>query len=518
LPNLGTIAKAATLVMVFFVVSRLLGIGRDVVIANQFGTSPELEAYLAAFRLPDLVFNVITGGALGSAFIPTYTAFLSQNQQAAAKRLAAAVLNWVLLVTISISLVAAIFAYPLVDNIIVPNFSPAQKLLTAELMRWLLVSTVIFGVSGLLMGILNAHQHFLMPALAPVVYNVAIIIGAGWLGPQWGVYGLVAGVVTGASGHLLVQLPMARRYGFRYQLTLAPRDPGVRQVARLMGPRMLGIAAVQFNFLWDAILASGLTQGSYAGLDYGRRLMLLPQGIIAQAVAAAAFPTFSALAADEDWPALQTAFVGTLRSVLYLTLPATIGLIMLGQPIIALIFERNAFTAESTRLTAWALWFYTLGLVGHSAVEILTRVFYALKNTRTPVFYSLIAMALNIVLSYALLYGFQHFNWPAHGGIALASSLAVSLETVWLIAALKKQPGQLSLRALGQPLGRMGFAGAVMGLSLWAWQATMAGWSVWVVAPGGIALGGAVYVGLTYWLGSEEPVILWNKLRQRIAR
>lgn len=512
------IARAATLVMVFFMLSRLLGIFRDVVIAAQFGTSPELESYLAAFRLPDLIFYVITGGALGSAFIPTYTAYLSREDRAGAGRLAAAVTNWILLVTIVLAIILSLNAAPIVTHLLVPGFSPEQQALTVILMRWLLISTVIFGVSGLMMGLLNAHQHFLAPALAPVVYNLAIIGGAWGLGPQFGVYGLVIGVVVGAVAHLLVQLPVLIRVGWRHQWTLAPSDPGVRQVARLMGPRMLGIAAVQFNFLWDAFLASGLPQGSYAGLDWGRRLMLLPQGIIAQAVAAAAFPTFSALVAEEDWESLQHALVGTLRSVLYLSIPAAIGLIILAEPVIRLLFERNAFTAESTRLTQWALWFYTLGLIGHAAVEILTRVFYALYNTRTPVFIAIVSMIVNVVLSVVLLRAFQGWNLPPHAGIAGASSLAVTLEMIWLVYALRNEKGQLSVRPLFQPVLRMMAAGAAMALGVLALQTLLPPIGVWIEVPMAVLFGGGMYIGISFLLGSEEPLQVWQRLRRRLRQ
>ena len=261
--NTKTIAKAAVLVMTFFALSRLLGVARDVVIASQFGTSAPYDSYLAAFRAPDLLFNLISGGALGSAFIPTFTGYLSRNDETGAWRLASAIINWVLVIAIGVGVLAAIFAPWLVKTLIAPGFEdPAQIKLTVQLMRWLLFSTVIFGVSGVLMGILNARQHFLLPALAPVVYNLSIIAGAWFLGPLWGVKGLAFGVVTGSLGHLLIQLPKVFAYGLRYQFILAPGDPGVREVARLMAPRVIGIAAVQLNFVWDTFLASWLTAGS----------------------------------------------------------------------------------------------------------------------------------------------------------------------------------------------------------------------------------------------------------------
>jgi len=204
--HLSRVARAASLVMALFVASRVLGLLREMVIARQFGTSAEMDAYLAAFRLPDFLFYMVAGGALGSAFIPTFTGFLTRRDMPGAWRLASAVINWILLILSVLGGLAALFAPWLVQTFF-SDFSPTQQALTVELMRWMLVSTVIFGVSGVVMGILNAHQHFLLPALAPVMYNLLIILAALFLGPTWGVRGLTVGVVLGATAHLLVQVP-----------------------------------------------------------------------------------------------------------------------------------------------------------------------------------------------------------------------------------------------------------------------------------------------------------------------
>jgi len=517
--NTKTIAKAAVLVMTFFALSRLLGVARDVVIASQFGTSAPYDAYLAAFRAPDLLFNLISGGALGSAFIPTFTGCLARDDETGAWRLASAIINWVLVIAIGVGVLAAIFAPWLVKTLIAPGFEdPAQITLTVQLMRWLLFSTVIFGVSGVLMGILNAHQHFLLPALAPVVYNLSIIAGAWFLGPVWGVKGLAFGVVMGSLGHLLIQLPKVFAYGLRYQFILAPTDPGVREVARLMAPRVMGIAAVQLNFVWDTFLASWLTAGSIATLDYGRRVMLLPVGIVSQAVATAAFPTFAALAAKRSWDELQEVFIAALRGILYLTVPATVGLLILGRPIIQVLYQRNAFTEVSTQNTVWALWFYSIGLVAHSMVEILTRAFYSLRNTRTPVIVGVASMGMNILLSLLLMQAFAGLNLAPHGGIALASAIAVIIEMAWLMLLLKRLPGNLSVSALKAALPPILLSGLAMAAALGAFLLAFGGKSAWLVAPGGIMVGGIVYVAVSYALGAAEPRLLLRQARQRLKR
>jgi len=516
--NIRTIARAATLVMVFFTLSRVLGLVRDVVVASQFGTSLEYDAYLAAFKLPDFLFNVISGGALGSAFIPTFSGYLTRKDREGAWRLASAIINWLLLILVGTGILSAIFAPQLVRGIIAPGFSdPAQITLTINIMRLLIISTVIFGISGLVMGILQAHQHFLLPALAPVVYNLAIIGGAWFLGPRFGVYGLAIGVVVGSLLHLMIQLPGLARFGAQYLPTFAIHDPGVHEVARLMGPRMLGLAAIQLNFWWDTILASWLSQGSLSSLDYGRRLMLLPQGIIAQAVASAAFPTFSALAAKEAWDELQSVFISTLRGVLYVSIPAAIGLVFLGKPIIEVLYQRNAFDEQSTQSTMWALVFYTLGLVSHAMVEILTRAFYALKNTKTPVMVGVVSMGINIVLSVVLLGGFSSVGWAPHGGIELASSIAVTAEMLWLVAMLKRLPGTLSARPLLFPSLKMLSAGIMMGAILWLMQQKLlADAQAWIIVIVGIIIGAGVYLVLSLAFRIDEIYIARNIIYRKL--
>lgn len=517
--HLRRIAGAATLVMALFVVSRLLGLLREVVIAAQFGTSAQMDAYLAAFRLPDFLFYVVAGGALGSAFIPTYTEFLARKDMAGAWRLASAVINWVVLILSALGGLAAIFAPWLVQTLY-PNFAPEQQLLTVELMRWMLISTVIFGVSGVLMGILNAHQHFFLPALAPVIYNLAIIGGAWFLGDTWGVRGLTAGVVLGAAGHLAVQLPgvLAGRHRLHYRRVLAARDPSLHEVGRLMAPRVLGLAAVQLNFVVTAVLAASLSAGSLTALNYGWIIMLLPQGIIAQSVATALFPTLAALVAENKRGEMRDIFLTTLRNLLFLTLPAAVGLVVLSRPIVRLLLERGAFTPESTQATALALGFFALGLVGHAVVEIAARAFYALKNTRTPVGIGVAAMVINIALSVALLRLFGAMGWPPHGGLALANSTAVMLEMVALLVLLRRPLGGFGQPGLAASVGKMIVAAGGMAVALLLLQPLLWQWGAWPGGIGGIVLGGLAYLGLARALRLPEMLAVQRQLVRRLRR
>ncbi len=502
--------------MAFFVVSRVMGLLREIVIARQFGTSAQLDAYLAAFRIPDLLFALMAGGALGSALIPVLADYLERDDERGAWRLASAVINWVVLVLGAAGVLAAVGAPVLVRTVIAPGFMPAQQELTAGLMRWMLISTVVFGVSGVVMGILNARQHFMLPALAPAIYNAAIILGAWLLGPGMGVQGAVVGVVLGAAGHLLVQLPALRRLDVRYWPRLAPTDAGVREVGRLMAPRALGLAAVELNHLVNVILASGLAVGSLAALNYGRLMMLLPEGIIAQSVAIAAFPTFSALVARGQHAELRRVLLTTLRSVLYLTLPATIGLILLREPLVETLLQRGAFDAHSSQATAWALLFYAFGLVGHALVEITTRAFYALHDPRTPVMVGVAAMAANALLSLLLMSLFGAAGWAPHGGLALANTLATSAEMAVLLYLISGRLGGFGQARVLGALWRMGLGCLATAAVLIGLKATFVGAPAWVLAGVGIVIGGGAYGLTTLALRSEEPVVLMRMLWQRL--
>jgi putative peptidoglycan lipid II flippase len=506
------LARAASLVMALFLASRALGLLREMIIAQQFGTSAEMDAYLAAFRLPDFLFYVVAGGALGSAFIPVFTGCLARQDLPDAWRLASAVINWVILVLAGLGGLAAIFA-PWIVQTFFGEFTPAQQALTVELMRWMLISTVIFGVSGVVMGILNAHHHFFLPALAPVLYNALIILGAWLLGPIWGVRGLTAGVVLGAAAHLLVQLPgLAFGERLRYQPTLAWRNTALHEVARLMGPRVLGLAAVQLNFVVSAVLAAGLSTGSLTALNYGWIIMLLPQGIIAQSVATALFPTLAALAAREEWAELRRIFILALRNLLFLTLPAAVGLIVLSQPLVRLLLERGRFGPDSTAATAWALSFFALGLAGHALVEIATRAFYALKNTKTPVGIGIAAMGINIGLSWLLLRLFAGWGWAPHGGLALANSIAVTLEMVVLLGLLRPLIGGLAEPGLGRAIAKMSLATGGMALALWLLLPFLPTTPSWLGGVIGIIVGGLVYLGLAFVLGLDEIKTIKQRL------
>ena len=457
-----TVAGAAGIVALGFLGSRLLGLVRSVAIADAFGTDPELGAYWVAFRLPDLVFQLLAGATLSAAFIPTFSRVQLRGGEAQAWRLASSVLNLISIATALLAGVAFLFA-PLIVPLLAPGLGEESgrqaelRALAVELTRLMLLSPILFGVSGMVTGILNARQHFWAPALAPMIYNASIIFGALFLSGPLGVHGLAWGVVIGAGGHLLVQLPALARVGMRWRPSLDAGSEGVREVARLMGPRMLGLAATQINFVVVIFFASFVSDRAISAVTYAFLMAMLPVGVVGMAISTAAFPTLAQQAAGQQTQNLRTSLAASLRMILFLAIPASVGLIVLAEPATRLLLQRGAFDTASTDLVAAALIFYAIGVAGHAAVEILSRGFYALADTATPVQIAVLTMLLNVALCAALV-------WPfGIRGLAAAASVAALTECVLLWLALQARLGGLDRRQMQRSLVRTVVASAVMG-------------------------------------------------------
>lgn len=498
--------------MVGFVLSTTVGLLNRVLYTRVFGASGELDAFLAANRLPDILFNLIAGGALASAFIPTFSELLVRDSRERAWRLASSLINIAFLALIVTASLAWIFAPWLVENLLAPGFEDTQQIaLTISLLRIQLIAPVIFGVSGLLMAILNSHLKFMLPAFAPTFHWLGWIIGTVFLVPRMGIEGLAWGVVLGAAAHLIFQLPGLRNLGGSYSLLLDWRDEAVQQVGKLLGPRLIGVGVVQMNFLVNTILASAMVEGSLTGITLGFSVMMMPQIVVAQSLAIAALPTFSALIAEGKLAELRLALSKTIRSVLFLALPASLGLILLRRPLVSALFERGEFDAQSTSLVAWAVLWYGAGLIGHSLLEVLVRGFYAMKDTRTPVLIGAGAMGLNILLSIILSSAFSSIGWAPHGGLALANSLATGLETVILFALLNRRLGGLDMQGIGRSLFNMGISAALMSAFLGIWLEATRASNIWLVTIVGVLLGALIYGGTSIVLRSPEARALLSR-------
>src|ERR687898_1353417 len=399
----ASLARSAGIIAGSFVISRILGLVREIVLARQFGTSEAFSAYVSAFRIPDLLFLVIMAGAFGSAFIPVFSGFLGDGEDEAAWKLASVVLNISGVLVILAAAAAWVFAPELVRYVVAPEASSAARQITIDCMRILLFSPVFLGFGIAAKGILEGQDLFTLPALAPLVYNAATILGAILLGPHVGVYGVAIGVVGGAVGFLMLQVPGLVRSGMRYSFSFDPRTRGVYEVGRLLAPRLIGQAAFQLNFIAVTNLAWRTGEQSVSALNYAWQLLMLPHGVLALSVSTVILPTLSRLWQTGDTAAFRATLGNALRPLLFLSLPAAVILFAFRLPIVQTLFQTGAFSAQSTTLVAAPLAFLAGGLASYALVEALTRAFYAMHDTWTPVIAGIAIMALNILIGVTLL-------------------------------------------------------------------------------------------------------------------
>jgi putative peptidoglycan lipid II flippase len=511
-----TLAFAASVVALGFLGSRLLGLLRTVVIAHQHGTSPDLDAYFVAFRLPDLIFQLLAGATLGSAFIPTFARVLAGRGEREAWQLAARVLNLVFAATLVVALAGLLLA-PLIVPLTAPGLgdetgqSGALTDRAVDLTRIMMLSPVLFAVSGMFMGMLNARHHFLAPALAPMFYNLAIIVAA-LISDD--VRALAFAVVIGALLHLAVQLPALRMVGARWEPSWDWRDGDVREVARLMGPRVIGLGAYHLNFIIATFFASTLATGAISALNYAWLVVMTPIGLFGMAISTAVFPRLAEQAARDDSELRQT-LARAFRLVLFLSVPASVGLMVLAAPLTAFLLRSGAFGASSEKLVVGALALYAAGLAAHSGIEILSRGYYALSDTRTPVTYAVGALALNLVLAFAFV-----VPWGLNG-LAAALSIAAFAEFALLARGLLQRMPEVDVPALVRSLWRTALAAAVMAevVALWLAALELAGLldlslkaSSGAAVIGGVVLGGTAFLVTARVLGSEEAHLLLERV------
>jgi len=512
------IARAAGTVMFAIILGQIAGLVRGILVADAF-PAHELDAFFAANRVSETLFMLLAAGALGSAFIPTFTGFLAKDDKESAWKLASSIANLLILTLSTLAVLAAVFAPQIVRYALAPGFSddPALFSLTVDLLRIQLASAVLFGFGGLIVGILNAHQVFLIPALTPSMYQLGMIFGVLVLAPTMGIYGLAWGVVIGAVLYLLLQIPSLLKQKLTYSPVLGLDNAAVREVFRLMGPRVMGAAVVQLNFWVNTWLASQMAYGSVAALQYGFSTMLMAQAAIAQSVAIAAMPTFSAQFALGKLDEMRASLASSLRGVIFLALPASIGLILLREPVITMLYQRGEFDERMTNLVAWALLWYAAGMIGHSILEVLTRAFYAQHDTKTPVVVGAIAMGLNVAFSFAFSALFESIGWMPHGGLALANSLATALEVSALFTIMRSRlKGIDDIYILRGGLQSIGGTLA-MSFAVFLCLGLLSDQPAWLLSISGIAAGGLAYALTMMALRVPELGILVNAIRQRLS-
>jgi len=456
-----SVARASIIMIAALIASRILGWLRLSVIGATFGATPQLDAFWAAFKIPDALFNLIVAGALSSAFIPVFAGYLAKEREKEAWHVASSVMNVLLLSLVGVCALMWIAA-PWLVPAMTPGFekNPEQLELCIQLTRIMLLSPIFMGLSALVTGVLQSYRQFLATSTAPLVYNGVQILFALFAAPFLGINALAFGVVVGAAMMFLVQIPELTFRRTKYELALDLRHRGVREVFLLAGPRTLGIGAVQIVFFVDTYLASSMPAGNLTSLNYAFQLMLLPLGVYSIAISAAVFPTLSHYASLGQAAKMRDALQQAIRWILFLTLPTAIVMVVLRRPIVNLLFQYGAFGPDARELTQAAFLYYSLGLAGHALVQILARAYYATRDTTTPVALTLISIGANVVLSVSLA--------PTMGinGLALANSIATLAEAALLLALLAPR-ARLRLVGLGYATLKQVTAALFMGVGMY---------------------------------------------------
>jgi putative peptidoglycan lipid II flippase len=464
----ASLAHSAGLISVATMTSRVLGLVRDQVLAYLFGASDAMDAYNVAFRIPNLIRDLFAEGAMSAAFVPAFTRRLTRDGRDAAWRLGSNVLNTLTITTGVLVIAGFVFAHPIVSAFAADFANVPGKLeLTVALTRTMLPFLTLVALAAAAMGMANSLHHFFFPALSPAMFNVGSIVCVLALAPVMPHFGLepitamAIGVLVGGAGQLLVQWPVLRKEGYRHRWVLDPRDAGLREVLLLMGPGAIGLAATQVNVFVNTVLATGQGTGAVSWLNFAFRLMYLPLGLFGVSLATAAMPTIALHAARDDMEAVRHQVANGLAMTLLLNVPATFGLIVLARPIVALLFERGAFTPDDTAATAAALVCYALGLTAYSAVKIVSPTFYALGRSRTAVTVSagcvLFNAAVNVVLAQRM----------GYLGLALGTSMAAFLNAGILLQLLRGMLGGVEAPRLAGLFVRITLASIVMAAVAW---------------------------------------------------
>jgi putative peptidoglycan lipid II flippase len=462
------LARSAGIFGLATITSRILGLAREQVMAYYFGAGDANDAFRVASRIPNLVRDLFAEGAMSAAFVPTFTRQLTLQGRESSWRLASSVINALLLITGAIVVLGMIFAEPLV-RFYAPQYSevPGKIELTIFLARIVFPFLTLVAVAAVLMGMLNSLGHFFVPALSPAMFNVAGILMMLALipyAPSLGVEPItIVAIATlvGGIGQLAIQWPPLRKEGFRYQPVLDYKDEGLRRMLLLMGPGTLGMAATQINVFVNTQLATGQGTGAVSWLDFAFRLMYLPIGLFGVSIATAATPAISRMVAEQDFGRIRSTLANALGLMFFLNLPATIGLIMLARPIVAVIFEHGEFTESDTFATAAALQFYAIGLLGYSIVRIISPTFYALGRSRIPVMVSAGSVIANVALNVTLV------QFLGYRGLALGTSITAILNACIQLFLLRREIHGIEGTRILRSFGRVMIASAVMGAATW---------------------------------------------------
>ena len=463
-------ARATGVVAGAVMCSRLLGLVREVVVAALFGATANLDAFLTAFRAPNMLRDLFAEGALSTAFVTTFSKKIQTEGDQSAWGLANKIAT-LTAIFMSIVVLIGIAIAPFLVSILAPGFNAEKAALTVLLARTMYPFILLVSLAALVMGMLNAKHVFGVPAMASSFFNVGSIAGGvslgWWMDPAFGpraLVGLALGTLIGGFLQLAVQIPSLLKIGFRFRPDFHWRDEGVKKVLQLMGPAVIAASAVQVNVLINSIFASYLQDGAVSWLNIAFRLMQLPLGIFGVAVATVTLPLVSRSAAAGNIPEFRGALAHALRLVMLLTIPSAIGLMILAEPIISLIYEHGRFTAASTLQTAAALRFYAGGLVGYAAIKVLAPAFYALDKRYLPMIVSFLSIAENFALNYLFTF---YLGW-GHSGLAMSTCLVALTDFALLYFMMRRYAGSLETGTFLKTVGKLLVAGAALAAICWA--------------------------------------------------
>ena len=459
----SSVLYAAGMLTIMMTISRILGFVRDISVSSMFGISWQADAYTAAFTIPDLIYFALVGGGLSSAFIPVFSSYLATEQDEDAHVMASTILNIVAIASMVLIAIGMVFTPQLIDIMVEFKHENAAEAtaLTIVLTRLMFAQCFFMCLAGISQGILQCYKEFTVPALGAVVYNIAIIVIGILLAQHIGIAGFTIGVVVGAALNLLLQIRSMRQYGFSYKLTLNLRHPGVKKFFLLFLPVVLGLSMNELNLLVSQRLASGLGGGVVYALKQAQRIMMLPVGIFAAAIGLSVFPTMTSHVARGEMKEYKQNLTMGLRTVIFITLPASVGLIALSHPVVRAMYQQGAVTTVQIELVSVILVYYCIGVVGYGAQQILNRGFYAVQDTKSPVLINVFVLLFNIIISIILVGPFTY------RGLAMAYSLSGLLSMLVLGVALRFKIGQYGGKALVKSALQSIIASAVMGVAVY---------------------------------------------------
>lgn len=506
-----SILSAASIIAAAVLLSRILGLFKYRLLTDRFSVA-DIGIFITAFRLPNTIFDLIVMGALTTAFIPIFTSYLAKDKIEDANRIASTVLNLSIILFVVLSLVFLIFTQSILE-IVAPGLSQNELALAIPFTRIMLIGQTLPLILGnFLTGILQSHKRFLIPALAPVAYNLGIILGIIFLSPALGLYSAVWGVVLGAFLFLLIQIPVSLHLKFKYEFVVDLKHRGVREIGRLILPRTVGLAITQLNYFANLAISSLISTRAITIFNFAQQLAAVPIGVFAATISQAALPTLSEEQSKEDgFSAFKKTFLTSLHQILFLVCPAAAILIVLRIPVVRLVYGASKFDWLATVDTGRALAFLGVGLVAESAINLLVRGFYALHDSKTPVIIGSISVIINIALSFAFIFLPASAMKPVWG-LAAASAIADSLYSIGLIYLLNKKAGGFDKHLLAVPAIKIFAASLITGLCLYipmklldqmVFDTTRTTPLIMLTGTAG-AIGLIVYFALTWILRIEE--------------